>query len=491
MKLSPRARTILENTAVIVGMGLIVLLIGNVISFATSRNVLPPETRLGDVDVTGLTIDDAISKTVTALNMTVTMRYGGEEIALNPAAVDFRLNRVVAELQLREVIDAQQGIGQLPAFMLRQHIRNNDLPLPYLYAEPKLQAELDGIAQRIDREPRPPQPDVNTGAVAAGGDGQLLNRADATTKILGALSSSIARRVDLPVDVVPLGAASVKTIEPQIAERLSAFTGAEGNIAGVFIKDLQTGEELSINGDVAFSGAGWARLAVATEGARMNAADAAALVAIAGAGDMNAINPVLQTLGNGDLQLGVDAVNAMLNRLGLRNTFLAQQFFSSVRPPSIVTPANSRGDINASPDPNAQSTVADAGVLMEMLWQCSNGEGAMLLAMGDENPFTADTCKAVLDAVASSPFNGLIKAGSGNAQVIQRLNWDPNNHGATALVQAGDRSYIVSVLLHSPGALDWANTSPIITDIARIANGFFSGQMPAPVPPLTSPPNAS
>jgi hypothetical protein len=153
-----------------------------------------------------------------------------------------------------------------------------------------------------------------------------------------------------------------------------------------------------------------------------------------------------------------------------------------------VTPANSRGDIDASPDPNAQSTVADAGVLLEMLWQCSNGQGPMLLAMDDENPFTPESCKAMLDGVASSPFNGLIEAGSGDAQVIQRLNWDPNNHGASALVQAGDRSYVVSILLHSPNALDWANTSPIITDIARIANGFFSGQMPAQVPALTSPP---
>ncbi len=490
MKLSPRARTILENTAVIAGLGLVVFIIANVISFATSRNVLPPETRMGDVNVTGLTIDDAISKTVTALQSPVTLRVITQEVPLDPAAVDFRLNRVVAELQLRELIDAQQGIGELPAFMFRQHIRSNDLPLPYLYAEPKLQAELESLAQRIDRDPRPPQPDVNTGAVAAGGDGQLLNRADATAQILNALGSSISRTVDLPVDVIPLGNASVRTIEPQIVERLSAFTGTEGNIAGVFIKDLQTGEELSINGDVAFSGAGWAKLAVAAEGARMNAADAAALSAIAGAGDINAINPVLQTLGNGDLQLGVDAVNTMLNRLGLRNTFLAQQFFSSVRPPSIVTPANSRGDINASPDPNAQSTVADAGVLMEMLWQCSNDEGPMRLAF-ENNPFTADTCRAVLGAVASSPFKGLIAAGSGDAQVIQRLNWDPNNHGATALVQAGDRSYIVSVLLHSKDALDWATTSPVITDIARIANGFFSGQMPAQVPALTSPPNAS
>jgi hypothetical protein len=488
MKLSPRARTILENTAVFAGLGLIVFVIANVFSFATSRGVLPPETRMGDVNVTGLTIDDAISKTVTALQAPVTLRAITQEVPLDPSAVDFRLNRVVAELQLRELMDAQQGIGQLPAFMFRQHIRNNDLPLPYLYSEPKLQAELDLLAQRIDREPRPPQPDINTGAVSAGADGALLNRAEATTQILSALTSSVSRTVDLPVDVIPLGNASVRSIEPQIVERLKPFTDAEGNIAGVFIKDLQTGEELSINGDVAFSGAGWSKLAVATEGARMNAASADELNAIAGAGDINAINPVLQRLGNGDLQLGVDAVNNLLNRLGLRNTFLAQQFFSSVRPPSIVTPANSRGDIDASPDPNAQSTVADAGVLLEMLWQCSNGQGPMLLAMDDENPFTPESCKAMLDGVASSPFNGLIEAGSGDAQVIQRLNWDPNNHGASALVQAGDRSYVVSILLHSPNALDWANTSPIITDIARIANGFFSGQMPAQVPALTSPP---
>lgn len=490
MRLRPSARALIENAAVFAALGLIVFVIANVISFISTRSVLPPETRMGEVEISGLTLDDAISKTVTSLQAPVTLRYNTQEITLDPASVDFRLNRVVAELQLREMIDNQQGIGQLPAFMLRQHIKRTDLPLPYLYSEPMLQAQLDALAQRIDREPRPPQPDIAAGAVDAGGDGQLLNRDESTAQILKALTSSVSRTVDLPVDVIPLGAASVKTLEPQVVERLKPFTDGEGRIAGVFIKDLQTGEELSINGDVAFSGAGWSKLAVATEGARMNAADAAALEAIAGEGDINAINPVLQALGNGDTQLGVERVNAMLGRLGLRNTFLAQPFFSSVRPPSIVTPANSRGDVDATPDPNAQSTVADAGVLLEMLWLCSRGEGPMLLAFED-TPFTAEKCKAVLDAMAASPFQGLLAAGSGNAEVSQRLNWDPNNHGATALVQAGDRSYIVSVLLHDQSTLDWSNTSPIISDIARLANGFFSGQLPAQVPALTSPPNAS
>lgn len=490
MRLRPSARALLENAAVFAALGLIVFIVVNVISFISTRGALPPTTHLGDVDVSGLTPDDAISKTVNALSATVTLRALTQEVKLDPAKVDFRLNRVVAELQLKEMIDAQQGIAHLPAFMLRQHIRRTDLPLPYLYSEAKLQAELDTLAQRIDREPRPPQPDLGNGAVAAGGDGQQLNRDDASALILQALTSSVSRTVDLPVDVIPLGTASVKTLEPQIVERMKPFTDVAGNIAGVFIKDLQTGEEMSINGDVAFSGAGWAKLAVATEAARMGAADQAALNAIAGAGDMTAINPVLQKLGNGDAQRGVDTVNGMLGRLGLRNTFLAQPFFSSARPPNIITPANARGDINASPDPNAQSTVADAGVLLEMLWQCSRDEGPMKLAF-DDTPFTTEKCKAVLDAVASSPFNGLIKAGSGNAQVAQRMNWDPNNHGASALVQAGERSYVVSVLLHSPSALDWANTSPIITDIARLAAGFFNGQLPAQVPALTAPPNAS
>ncbi len=483
-------RALLENAAVIAALGLIVFIVANVISFVATRGVLPPETRLGDVDVSGLTPDDAISKTVSALQAPVMLRFLAQEESLDPATVDFRLNRVVAELQLQEMIDAQQGIGKLPAFMLRQHIRRTDLPLPYLYSEVKLQARLDAIAQRIDREPSPPQPNLASDEVAAGGDGQLLNRDEATSLTVQALTSSVSRTVDLPVDAIPLGAASVKSLEPQIIERLQPFTSAAGNIAGVFIKDLQTGEELAINGDVAFSGAGWAKLAVAAEGARMGAADAVALNAIAGAGDMTAINPVLQRLGDGDAQRGVDAVNAMLGRLGLRNTFLAQPFFSSARPPNIVTPANARGDIDASPDPNAQSTVADAGVLLEMLWQCSRGEGPMLLAF-DEQPFTADACKAVLDAVASSPFDGLIAAGSGDAQVTQRMNWDPNNHGASALVQAGDHSYVVSVLLHSQSALEWADTSPIITDIARLAAGFFTGQLPAQSPPLTAPPSAS
>lgn len=484
-------RSTLENAAVVLIILIVALLAANVIAFIGSRNRLPPETRLGDLDVSGLTIDDAIAVATRSLERPVTLRYRDQSIELAPAAIGFRLNVPVARLQLEAVIAGQQGLDKLPAFILRQHHGPGSLPLPYQYSEPQLQGVLAELAARYNREPRPPAPDLATGTVTPGQDGALLNLAEASQAILAAMQSDRARVVDLPIDTMPLGVRGVASLEASILERLRPFTERTGNLAGVFIKDLNSGEELAINGDVAFSGAGWLRLGVIVEAYRANALPIAPalrdkLEVISGGGEVTAINDVLRTLGDGDAQLGADRVNATLQKLGLRNTFLAQPPGQSNIPPTIVTPANARRDVDADPDPNAQSTVADIGVLLEMIEQCRNGAGGMILAFDDA--FSAAKCEEMIAVIARNAFSGLIAAGSGSATVLHRQAWDDRNHGDAALVRSPKGDYIVAVMLHGQGQLDWVETSPIISDIARLAYGFFNEDMPPAAPPLTGPP---
>jgi hypothetical protein len=85
-------RSMLENAAVVSVILVFALLIANVIMFIGSRNRLPPATRLGDLDVSGLTVDEAISATLRSLQQPVTLRYFDQSMELAPAAIGFRLN---------------------------------------------------------------------------------------------------------------------------------------------------------------------------------------------------------------------------------------------------------------------------------------------------------------------------------------------------------------------------------------------------------------
>jgi hypothetical protein len=407
--------------------------------------------------------------------------------------VDFQVNRAIAELQLQPTIDGQRGLDRLPGFIVRRYGAPARVPLPYQYAEPKLQRVVESLAAQVDREARAALPDLVSQSVTPQQAGVTLDKATTINALLSAFASSINRTVDAPVDTIPIGAASVKTLEPEIAKRLAAFVGdgATGNTAAVFIKDLQTGEELVINGDVAVSAAGWLKMGVMFESARVNtlpfSADLTAqLGVIANADDGATTNAVLATLGNGDAQRGVDAVNDTLKQIGLRNTFLAQPYRQSAKAPNVITPANSRGDISLTPDTNAQSTVADVGVLLEMLHQCSQGKGALLLVFPEG--FYTEKCTALLTALQTNTAPSPVAAGSDGATVLHRQSWDGQNHGDAGLVQSGNREYIVVVMLHSTGELNWADTSPIVSDIARLTYGFFNGTLPPAVPPITQAP---
>ncbi len=485
-------RSTLENAAVVSAILIFALLVANVIAFIGSRNRLPPETRLGDLDVSGLTVDEALGAVARALQQPVTLRYLDERITLEPAAIGFRLNESVARLQLEDVIAKQQGLDKLPAFILRQHSARTPIPLPYQYSEPQLQGVLAELAARYNREARPPAPNLSSGTVTPGQDGALLNLAEASQAILAAMQSGNARAVDLPIDIMPLGVKGVRSLEAAVLERLRPFTERAGNLAGVFIKDLASGEELAINGDVAFSGAGWLKLGLILEAYRTNTPPIAPalrerLEVISARGGPAEVNEVLRELGNGDAQLGADRVNVTLQKLGLRNTFLAQPLGLNVAPPTIVTPANARGDITANPDPNAQSTVADIGILLEMIEQCRNGSGGMILAF--DGAFSAEKCDEMLAVIAKNSVSGLIAAGSGSAVVFHRQAWDARNHGDAALVRSPKGSYVVAVMLHGQGQLDWAETSLLISDIARLTYGFFNEEIPpAPLPLTGAPP---
>ncbi len=482
-------RSMFKIGAMVAAAVLALVLLSNLIAFATGRDRLPRETYLADIDLSGATISEAISRVQRALQAPVSLRYQTVSLVLSPAQIDFKLNETVARLLLEGVLKRNQGFDQFIPFVLRQAAPTR-LPPPYQYSESKLQEYLLGVAAQYDRPPTPPTADPGTLNLRPGADGFALNLADARDRLLAALSSGVSRVVDLPVDVVPMTQAGMQALGDLISARVSGFA-AGGNLAGVFVKDLNSGREFLLNGDVAFSAAGWLKLALVLEAYRVAAEispqleERLASIVVEGS-SLNA-NEVLRELGQGDANQGVAALNALLKKLGLVNTFLAQPFDQQTIPPTIVTPANARADVTASPNPAAQSTPVDAGLLLEMLEQCRANSSGLLLAFPQQ--FTARKCEQALALLGRNRLNGLLEAGSAGSPVISRQSWDANNHGVVGLVRSPGGDYIVAVMLHSKSPLNWADTSLIIADIARAAYSFFNnGQAPPAAQPLAVPP---
>ena len=477
---------------VLAGLVALVYVAATTISFINTRNQLPRGTTLAGADVSGLTTTEAISKTSRALQGPVFLRYQNQNITLLPNEVDFRLDETAAKAALDAVIAEHHGFDSLPQLLLRQTITGSALSVLPQFSAAKLDAYLVNLSKTYDKVPQSVTPSLDAQQVVSPQPGLALNIIEARQQLLDALGSITNRTLDLPIDVVPINQANVSALEASVRARLAAFNKIEGNFAGVFVKDLRTGEEMRINSDVAFSAQGWLKLALVLETYRLSADPippqiAAQLEAVALQGNNVSANELLRTLGQGDAQRGADQLNDTLHKLGLLSTFLAQPFGQEGLATTFITPANARAEAALTqPDPNAQATPAQIAALLETVEQCRNGVGALPLAF--EGAFTPAKCTQILDLLSRNKINALIEAGSPGASVAHRQNWNETTHSDAAIVRSAGGTYIIVMALHGKEALAWPDTSVLIADIARLTFALFNGQVPPAVGGINAPP---
>lgn len=481
------ARQGAELVLTLLGLAAILILVGNAISFVVDRNRLPARTTIADIDVSGLTAEQAISQTAAALSPPVALNYAGETVLLDPAAVDVRLNPAVARIQIDQILRRKQTLSAFPDHVLRKQLAER-IPAPIVYSENKLTAFLLGVAARLDREPGVSAVTTDTLAAPPPQPGRALSVVDARDAVIAALGRSQARNVDLPIDVIGAGAASLKSLEAVLRQQGRAFTDQGGEM-GVFVKNLRTGEELSINGDMAVSAPGWLRVVAAVEAAR-SGPDTLSSDAVRAAlidGSSLSANELLRVAGKGDAGAGLSNLNGFLRKFGALSTFLAQPFDQRNEPVNVITPANLRAGTRAL-DVNAQSTPAEIAALLEALNACKAGKGAfMVLARG---ALTGAECEQIMTVLSRNTAVGLMDANVGNAALAHRQNWDANTHADAGIVMTRDADYVLVIALTKSGApLAWPESSALIGALTRATHAYFNGGVVPPAgPALTSAP---
>jgi len=290
------------------------------------------------------------------------------------------------------------------------------------------------------------------------------------------------REASLVVKTVPPVPPRLKLLQDLLQAYLNRrFNGQ----AGVFIKDLQTGEEIGVNEDAAFSGLGLLKLPLLAETYRRldGLPDAPTLQVISQtARDESSnlpANTLLQRIGDGDAYTGADKLNASLRYLGLVNTFIAVPYDQDVTPPAIVTRANSRPDIYTSPDPRMQTTAQDMGLWFEMTYLCARRGGTFLLAY--PNAMTQDKCKQLLDllsqAVLTDPNSGapmFIRAGlPAGTRVANKWGIDRQVRANAGVVFTSNGDFVLVIFLRQTNSGDWQQASSPMADITVAAYNYF------------------
>jgi nucleotide-binding universal stress UspA family protein len=454
-----------------------VFLIWQGLNYRAASRTLPPGMTMAGLPVEGMTREQALNALEVSFATPLELVYAGEPISLFPDTVELRYDAAETADNLDQALAERSGVDGFIAYVLRRQPEVVPVPVAVDYSPERLDGFLARVAQENDQPAEEPVPDLETLAFAAGQPGYALDGDASRQRVAAALVSAAEHQVELVVLTTPTLPQGGTALEQMIQALLESRSGL---VAGVFIKNLETGDELAINDDVAFDGLSVVKIAILVETYRVRdlplAPEVSAWVSdtIGIADGAPTANQLLASvLDDGDSYEGAQVLNLSMKYLGLVNTFISTPFGDDRAFVRVATPANSRRDVTTNADLRMQTTPKDIGLLLEMLYQCSEGGGSLMVAFPGD--FSAEECAQVLGWMSSSRTESLIEAGvPEDTRVAHKQGFSNDTHADAGLVFSPAVDYVLIVFLYRPEYLAYEESAPLITDIAQAAYNYFN-----------------
>lgn len=473
-----------------VAVGLFVL---ELIQFSQREDRLPDDLTVGGIESGALSPAEAVILwEQTFVSQPITLFYQDSPIILEPPSIGFRVNW---ETMLAEAQSAAESEGSFWIrffnYLTQQDFQQQiEVPLYADYQEGLLRQFLTEISLRYDRGSGLADYDVPTLMTFSGTTGSELDIERAVTMVDTALRNPDTRTVQLPV----LDSASVRPGLQTLEELITAYLDSEdfiydgqNSIASVFIMDLQTGEELNILGDVAFSAASTTKVAIMVDYFRyLNtppSQDEAWLMANSLLCSNNSSsNLLMQIRGGGtDVFPGLINVTETVQRAGARNSFISAPFVEGVAGQQLgsvqVPGTNANAIYSTDPDPFNQTTAEDLGTLFTMIYDCANYGSGLMTAFPEE--FNQRECGQMLELMSANNLLRLLQGGTPEGIRISHKNgWTNEMVGDAGIVYPPNgNDYVISVFLWEDTEDDFQDFQrlwPLVEGISRAAWNYFS-----------------
>jgi beta-lactamase class A len=447
------------------------------LDYRAASRTLPAGMTIAGLSVEGKTREQALNELEVILVTPVEVIYQGEQLSLSPDTVELRFDVEKTMTNLEVALAARGGFDGFVAHMLRQPSDPVEVPVEITYSEDRLDGFMARIARQYDRPPQSAVPLPDNLIFRAGRSGQELDTELSRPLLAAALVSAVDRRAELVVKSSEAPPLEIDVLGQMIQ---SLADDHPHIIPGVFVKDLRTGEELGINQDVAFAGLSLLKVAILEETYRV--LDAPLDLEITEwiseslgitSSNFKANLLLRDVVGEGDGYQGAERVTASMNYLGLPNTFMVAPYDADC-PYTIQTPANTRTDITTNPDICMQTTPLDMGLLLEMIYQCSRGGGALMAAY--PGAFTADECSEMIEQMTKNEFDNLIEAELPEGTLVAHKHGfgTEGPHADAGIVFSPGSDFILVIYLDSPQYLEWAESSALAADIAKATFNYFN-----------------
>lgn len=507
-----RGLPIVQILSVLMIFAAIGLFVFYLVRFSQQPDVLSSDVSVGGVAVGGLSKREALTKLVSAYQQPVILYYAENPIQLDPASVGFTVNA-------ESMLTSASAVGDLSGsfwtrfavYLLGQETEQRvNVPLSSEYRENLIQSFLQDVATRYDRKSGEATYDLSTLTLRPGAGGYTLDVEAAVPLIEAALQNPNERIVQLPFVPSSGNVGNISTLERMIEDYLDSkgfIYDGQTTVASVFIADLKTGEEVNINGDVAFSAASTIKVPIVLDYFRQlwvaPTQDEAWLMANSLLCSNNASsNLMMQIAGeraaiqqntdpgddNTKLFTGIADVTRNSQFLGARNTYITAPLVLGVQGQqlgSIAAPQTSPNPtIRTESDPYNQTTTEDMGTLFTMMYDCAN-YGSGLMTAYPTGEYTQNECKQMLELMSANDLLRLLQGGIPQGVRISHKNgWVSDMSGDAGIVYSPNgRDYVIAVYLwQKTDFQDYATLWPIIEDISRAAWNYFNPENPMIAP---------
>lgn len=266
----------------------------------------------------------------------------------------------------------------------------------------------------------------------------------------------------------------------------SDFVPGTGRFGALYIQDLQTGEAMTFGNQFAFSGTSINKIAILVEyfGTISAAPTINEAVDIANTmicSENVATNRLLSVIGGGDELSGAENTTDFLRQLGLQRTFLTAPYDTRVAgieatplPRAVEVPVTDADQQSANPNPTNQMTVEELGWLMSSIYQCGYEESGPLIDLFSE-AFTPQECRKMVHVMSNNTVDALLRAGvPAEIPVAHKHGWIEDTHGNAAMFFTPGGDYIIVMMLHEPGFLQYPVSLPIIANASREVFNFYN-----------------
>ncbi len=445
-----------------------------------ARALIPQGTAVANLDVSGLSRQEATELLNQSYLTPIIVYYREERTEISMDEIGFQID-VENMLNQAEAAHGEPDFWQgFVEYLFKRALEPVSIDLQASHDRAALIERLQTIANFLDKPAKEPQLLAASTTFQAGEAGYVMNLDASLPAVEDALYRPDNREAHLIINAQDAPQFSLESLRANLEGQLDAFSG----VGSVFIMDLQTGDELGINEDVAISGLSILKILIFVEAYR--AIDGPPDAFTQGLFEDTAIrssnygaNLLLHVAaGQNNTYEGAAVITESARRLGLVNTFMAIPYDANPvpnRPSTYVTPANSQPDLPTRPDSAMQTTAEEMGTLLGMIYHCAKGGGGLLAVYPGE--ITPDECQAIIDLMIRNEEGNLIRFGvPEDVPVSHKHGWDFVTHGDAGIVFSPGGDYVIVEYVTAPDS-DWLPYEigfPILREVSRATYNYFN-----------------